>query len=230
GAKYTSGAGANRRLSDVADRAGCLFAARSAFALLRRKHALGNTRSWRPLGKGQFGFVAAKLRVAGEHWEIQRGCNKAGPSTRRDLYRCAVAIRREPDLVRHRRWFDSSHDRCWKNLDQRDARRHFGVAENFVDRSRTFRPKHRLRSGEHNADRRSAAAHFCDSRQRKNVDRDCEWNTGRPNRQRSSRRSGTQRPPVRRSRKRRLHLLRWGRQLEIVAIESAGEVLARSYY
>jgi len=51
GAKYTSGAGANRKLPDVADRAGCLFAVRSAFALLRRKHALANTRSWRPLGR-----------------------------------------------------------------------------------------------------------------------------------------------------------------------------------
>src|SRR4029077_15940153 len=156
GAKYTSGAGANRRLSDVADRAGCLLAARSAFALLRRKHALGNTRSWRPLGKGQSGFVAAKLRVAGEHWEIQRRCNKAGRSARRDLYRCAVTARREPDLVRDRRWFDSSHKRCWEDLDQRDVCRYFGVAENFADRSRTFRFEHRLRSGEHDADRRSA--------------------------------------------------------------------------
>src|SRR5439155_24858188 len=103
GAKYTSSAGANRRLPDVADRASRLFAARSAFALLRRKHALANTRSWRPLGKDQSGFVAAELPAAGECWEIQRRCNKAGPSARRDLHRCAVTARREPDLVWDRR-------------------------------------------------------------------------------------------------------------------------------
>src|SRR5207253_11373138 len=144
---------------------------------LRRKHALANTRSWRPLGKDQSRFVAAELRTAGEHWEIQGRCNKAGPSARRDLHRCAVAARREPDLVRDRRWFDSSHDRCRKNLDQRDASRHFGVAENFVDRSRTFRFEHRLRSSKHDADRRSAAPHFCYARWRQNVDGDHKGHT-----------------------------------------------------
>src|SRR5205823_11025143 len=110
GAKYTSRAGANRRVPNVTHRAGYLFAARSAFALLRWKHALANTRSWRPLGKDQSGFVATELRTPGEHWKIQRGCNKAGSSARRDLHRCAVTARREPDLVRDRRRLDPSHD------------------------------------------------------------------------------------------------------------------------
>src|SRR4030095_6495979 len=95
GAKHTSGADANRRLPDVANRTGCLFAARSAFALFRRKHALANTRSWRSLGKDQSGFIAAELRTAREHRKIQGGRNKAGPSTRRDLHSCAVTARRE---------------------------------------------------------------------------------------------------------------------------------------
>ncbi len=47
GAKHTAGAVANGRLSDVADRASRLFTARSAFALLRREHAVANTRPWR---------------------------------------------------------------------------------------------------------------------------------------------------------------------------------------
>src|SRR5439155_19949185 len=71
GAKHSSGAGANGRFSDVAYRTGCLFAARSAFALLRWKHALADARSWRSLGKYQPGFVTTELRVAGEHWKIQ---------------------------------------------------------------------------------------------------------------------------------------------------------------
>ena len=125
------GAGANGRLPDVADRAGCLFAARSAFALLRWKHALANTRPWRSLGKDQPGFVATELRAAGEHWKIQRGRNKAGSSARRDLHRCAVTARRKPNLVRDRRWFDSSHNRRRKNLDQRDAAEHFRRGRKF---------------------------------------------------------------------------------------------------
>src|SRR5262249_29981375 len=98
--KYSSGAGANGRFPNVTHGAGCLFAARSAFALFCREYALANTRSRRSLGKNQPGFVAAELRAAGEHWKIQRGCNEAGPPARRDLHRCAVTIRREPDLVR----------------------------------------------------------------------------------------------------------------------------------
>lgn len=74
------------------------------------KHALADTRSWRSLGKDQPGFVTIKVRPAVEHWKIQRGSNQAGASARRDLRRCAVAVRCEPNLVRDRRRFDSSHD------------------------------------------------------------------------------------------------------------------------
>src|SRR4029453_748809 len=102
GAKYTAGAGANRRFSDGTHRTDCLFTARSAFALFRGKHALANTRSWRSLGKDQPGFVATELRGAGERWKIQRGRNKADSSTRCDLHRCALPPRGEPDLVRDR--------------------------------------------------------------------------------------------------------------------------------
>jgi hypothetical protein len=80
GAKHSSSAGADGRFPDVTDRAGCLFAARSAFAFFRWKHALANARSWRSLGKDQPGFVTTELRAAGEHWKIQGGCNEAGAS------------------------------------------------------------------------------------------------------------------------------------------------------
>src|SRR4029077_1951013 len=130
--------GTDGRFSDVADRAGCFFAARSAFAFFRWKHALANARSWRSLGKDQPGFVTTELRPAGEHWKIQGGCNEAGASARRDLHRCAVTARREQDLVRDRRRFDSSHDRRRKNLEQRDSAEYYRVAENFADRSWTF--------------------------------------------------------------------------------------------
>ena len=117
----------------IADRAGCLFAARSAFAFFRWKHALANARSWRSLGKDQSGFVTTELRAAGEHREIQGGCDETGASARRDLRRCAVATRREQDLVRHRRRFDSSHNRWRKDLEQRDSAEHFCMAEDFGD-------------------------------------------------------------------------------------------------
>jgi hypothetical protein len=68
------------------------------FENLRWKHALANTRSWRPLEKDQPGFVATKLRAVGERRKIQRGCNEAGSSAQRDLHCGAVAARREPDL------------------------------------------------------------------------------------------------------------------------------------
>ena len=105
---------------------------------------------------------------------------------------------------------------------------YFRVAENFADRSRTFRREHCLRSGQHFADRRSAAAHFCDARQRQNVDGDRERNTGRTDHKRSSRRSGTQRFAFRSIRKGRLCVVRRRRELGIVATESAGDFGARS--
>ena len=77
-----------------------------------------------------------------------------------------------------------------------------------LDRSRTFRREHCLRSGQHVADGRSTAAHFCDARQRQNVDGDRERNTGRADHKCSSRRSGTERSSLRRSRKRRLCVVR----------------------
>ena len=76
-----------------------------------------------------------------------------------------------------------------KTWTQRDSAEHFRVAEDFADRSRTFRCEHRLRGGQHVANRRFAAAHFRDARQRQNMDGNRERNTRRPNGERSPRRS-----------------------------------------
>ena len=87
---------------DVADRASCFFADRSASAFLRRQHTLENARPRRSLGKDQPGFIATTIRLASEHRKIQSERDEAGTTSRRDLHGRAIAARREPHLVRDR--------------------------------------------------------------------------------------------------------------------------------